>query len=81
MTIGDGHDLKSQRFAGDEVLEACYDNERVLRRGDSGPAVEKIQRGSDIFGLSCAQCWSKWRFWGRNRASCQKLPGGTRTEG
>ena len=30
MTIGDGHDLKSQRFAGDEVLEACYDNKRVL---------------------------------------------------
>ena len=29
MTIGDGHDLKSPRFAGDEVLEACYDNERV----------------------------------------------------
>jgi len=44
MTIGDGHDLKSQRFADDEVLEACYDNERVLRRGDRGPAVVKIQR-------------------------------------
>ena len=25
MTIGDGHDLRSPRFAGDEVLEACYD--------------------------------------------------------
>jgi peptidoglycan hydrolase-like protein with peptidoglycan-binding domain len=44
MTIGDGHDLKSQRFAGDEVLEACYDNERPLQRGDSGSAVEKVQR-------------------------------------
>jgi hypothetical protein len=44
MTIGDGHDLKSQRFAGDEVLEACYDNERSLQRGDSGSAVEKVQR-------------------------------------
>lgn len=43
MTIGDGHDLKSSRFAGDEVLEACFDKERVLRRGDSGPAVKKIQ--------------------------------------
>ena len=43
MTIGDGHDLKSSRFAGDEVLEACLDKERVLRRGDSGPAVKKIQ--------------------------------------
>lgn len=44
MTIGDGHDLKSPRFAGDEVLEACYDNERVLQRGDRGSAVRKIQQ-------------------------------------
>ena len=44
MTIGDDHDLESPRFAGDEVLEACYDNERFLRRGDSGSAVEKVQQ-------------------------------------
>lgn len=44
MTIGDGHDLRSPRFAGDEVLEACYDNEKVLQRGDSGSAVRKIQK-------------------------------------
>jgi hypothetical protein len=36
MTIGEGHDLKSSRFAGNEVLEACYDNERSLSKGDSG---------------------------------------------
>jgi peptidoglycan hydrolase-like protein with peptidoglycan-binding domain len=51
MTIGDGHDLKSPRFAGDEVLEACYDNESILRRGDSGPAVEKIQRALIFLGF------------------------------
>jgi len=51
MTIGDGHDLKSQRFAGDEVLEACYDNEKFLRRGDSGSAVEKIQRALIFLGF------------------------------
>jgi peptidoglycan hydrolase-like protein with peptidoglycan-binding domain len=44
MTIGDGHDLRSSRFAGDEVLEACYDNERVLQRGDRGSAVRKVQQ-------------------------------------
>jgi peptidoglycan hydrolase-like protein with peptidoglycan-binding domain len=44
MTIGDGHDLRSSRFAGDEVLEACYDNEKVLQRGDKGSAVRKIQQ-------------------------------------
>lgn len=44
MTIGDGHDLRSSRFEGDEVLEACYDNEGVLQRGDSGSAVRKVQQ-------------------------------------
>ena len=51
MTIGDGHDLKSSRFAGDEVLEACYDKERVLRRGDSGSAVKKVQEALIILGI------------------------------
>jgi hypothetical protein len=51
MTIGDGHDLRSQRFAGDEVLEACYDNERSLQRGDSGSAVEKVQRALIFLGF------------------------------
>jgi peptidoglycan hydrolase-like protein with peptidoglycan-binding domain len=44
VTIGKGHDLKSPIFAGDEVLEACYDNERSLGKGDSGSAIEKVQR-------------------------------------
>ncbi|AKB52146.1 hypothetical protein MSBRW_2893 [Methanosarcina barkeri str. Wiesmoor] len=44
MTIGDGHDLRSSRFEGDEVLEACYDNERYLQRGDRGSAVRKVQQ-------------------------------------
>ena len=43
-TIGDGHDLQSPRFAGDPVLEACFDDERLLRFGSRGPAVEKIQQ-------------------------------------
>jgi len=43
-TIGDGHDLTAPRFAGDAVLEAVYDNERLLRSGDTGPAVRKLQR-------------------------------------
>lgn len=51
MTIGDGHDLKSSRFAGDEVLEACYDKERVLRRGDSGSAVKKVQEALIILRI------------------------------
>lgn len=41
--VGDGHDLKSPRFARDPVLEACFDNERLVQVGNRGPAVEKIQ--------------------------------------
>src|SRR6266404_2480765 len=43
-TIGDGHDLTSPRFAGDTVLEAVYDNERLLQSGNNGPAVKKLQQ-------------------------------------
>lgn len=51
MTIGNGHDLRSPKFAGDEVLEACYDNERVIQRGDSGSAVMKIQEALIVLGI------------------------------
>jgi monoamine oxidase len=44
MTIGDGHDLKSLRFAGDDVLEACYDGEHRMTIPEEGPAVAKIQQ-------------------------------------
>ncbi|HKB38216.1 MAG TPA: DUF4157 domain-containing protein, partial [Gemmataceae bacterium] len=43
-TLGDGHDLQSPRFAGDLVLEACFDNERLLQFGAEGPAVRKLQQ-------------------------------------
>jgi len=43
-TIGDGHDLRAPRFAGDPVLEACFDNESLLQVGSRGPAVAKIQQ-------------------------------------
>jgi peptidoglycan hydrolase-like protein with peptidoglycan-binding domain len=42
--IGDGHDLTAPRFALDAVLEAVYDDERLLKEGDKGPAVRKLQQ-------------------------------------
>jgi peptidoglycan hydrolase-like protein with peptidoglycan-binding domain len=42
--LNDGHDLTSPRFAGDLVLEGCYDNERTLRVGSKGAAVSKLQQ-------------------------------------
>lgn len=42
-TIGDRFDLSSPRFKGDPILEACFDNERIIRVGASGLFVAKIQ--------------------------------------
>ena len=42
-TIGDGHDLNAIRFSGNAVLEAAYDNERVIRKRHTGTAVRLIQ--------------------------------------
>jgi peptidoglycan hydrolase-like protein with peptidoglycan-binding domain len=42
-TIGDGHDLTATRFAGNVVLEAVFDDERVLQKGDKGTAVRLVQ--------------------------------------
>jgi len=44
FTIGDNRDLAAPRFAGDPVLEACLDGERMLQQGASGDAVTKIQQ-------------------------------------
>jgi peptidoglycan hydrolase-like protein with peptidoglycan-binding domain len=51
-TIGDGHDLTSPRFAGDTVLEAVYDNERLLQNGNNGAAVRKLQQALVDSGFS-----------------------------
>jgi len=64
MTIGDGHDLRSPRFAGDEILEACYDNERVIQRGDSGSAVREIQQALILLGFPVPEVGANGIFGG-----------------
>ncbi|WP_431214668.1 hypothetical protein ACQ86N_07805 [Puia sp. P3] len=41
----DDRHLKSNRFKGDEILEACFDGEqdKYLRNGSQGKAIEKVQ--------------------------------------
>ncbi|GAB4107755.1 hypothetical protein GCM10028791_02020 [Echinicola sediminis] len=41
--IGDGHDLKAQRFAGNAKLEAAFDDEQHIRNGSSGGHVKSLQ--------------------------------------
>ncbi len=43
-TIGDGLDLSSPRFKGDPDLEACFDDEKIIRVGSRGLFVAKVQR-------------------------------------
>jgi peptidoglycan hydrolase-like protein with peptidoglycan-binding domain len=44
-TIGDGHDLTATRFAGNIILEACFDNERRIDKthNSNGEHVRLLQ--------------------------------------
>jgi hypothetical protein len=65
------HDLKSPRFVGDPVLEACYDNQRLLRVGDSGPAVVKIQQALINAGFSLPRFGADGDFGAETKAAVQ----------
>jgi hypothetical protein len=51
-TLGDGHDLASTRFSRLLDLEAAYDGERSLRRGDHGRGVQAIQQALYDLGFT-----------------------------
>jgi len=70
-TIGDGHDLQSPRFAGDPILEACFDNERLLRTGDRGPAVVKIQQALIDAGFPMPRFGADGIFGAETKAAVQ----------
>jgi len=70
-TIGDGHDLTNGRFTGDTVLEACFDNERLLRIGATGPAVTKLQQAMVDIGLSLPVFGVDGKFGAETRSRIQ----------
>jgi hypothetical protein len=43
-TIGDGHDLTSNRFKGNQQLEAAFDAERTISFGDRGLYITILQQ-------------------------------------
>jgi hypothetical protein len=45
--------LESPRFAGDPVLEAVFDDRRLLMRGHRGEAVQKVQQALIDAGSRC----------------------------
>ncbi len=50
-TLGDGHDLSSPRFSRLLDLEAAFDNESLVKKGDSGRAVQAIQMALYDIGI------------------------------
>lgn len=71
MSRKKAHDLKSPRFAGDPVLEACYDNKRLLRVGDRGPAVVKIQQALIDAGFPMPKFGADGIFGAETKAAVQ----------
>jgi hypothetical protein len=67
--IGDGHDLTSPRFAGDPVLEACFDNEKLLMVGSSGSAVEKLQQALIDAGFPLPKYGADGKFGSETKAA------------
>ena len=50
--LGDGHDLSSPRFERLIELEEAFDNERVIRVGSTGRAVQAIQQALYDLGFA-----------------------------
>lgn len=71
FTIGDGNDLRSARFSGNLVLEACLDNEQTLRQGSSGAAVSAIQQALVDAGFSLPRFGVDGIFGNETRAALQ----------
>ncbi len=61
-TIGDGHDLTAERFAGDIELEAVFDGEKLLKSGASGNGVRKIQQALIDLGFNLNQFGADGKF-------------------
>jgi peptidoglycan hydrolase-like protein with peptidoglycan-binding domain len=64
-------DLQSPRFAGDPALEGCLDGVRVLKLGDSGESVERIQLALVEAGFPLPQFGADGKFGGETRTALQ----------
>ncbi|NJN20885.1 MAG: peptidoglycan-binding protein [Leptolyngbya sp. RL_3_1] len=67
--MGDGHDLQAPRFAGDPVLEACYDDQQLVKVGASGSAVEKLQQALMDAGFPLPQYGVDGKFGPETKAA------------
>jgi peptidoglycan hydrolase-like protein with peptidoglycan-binding domain len=70
---GDGHDLTAPRFAGDPVLEAVFDNERLLSVGSNGPAVKKVQEALIEFGCPLPKYGADGKFGAETKTAVKKF--------
>ncbi|HEV8083746.1 MAG TPA: DUF4157 domain-containing protein [Chitinophagaceae bacterium] len=72
-TVGDGHDLTAERFAGDSELEAVFDGEKLLRNGASGDGVRKIQQALIDLGFNLNQFGADGKFGNETKKSVRQF--------
>ena len=73
FTIGDGNDLTSPRFSGNNDLEACLDNERTIKKGDNGGAVSLIQQALVDAGFPLPRFGVDGKFGNETRNALQNF--------
>lgn len=71
VTSGDGHDLTSPRFRVIDDLEAAYDRERVIKRGDKGRGVQAIQQALYDLGFPLSANGADGDFRGETQAAVE----------
>lgn len=70
-TIGDGHDLSSPRFSQMLDLEAAYDDETVIRNGNSGRGVQAIQQALYDLGYPLPNFGADGEFGNETKAAVE----------
>ena len=70
---GDSHDLTAERFMRNTVLEAIYDNERMLKVGDKGTPVRKLQQALVDAGFSLPRFGVDGDFGSETKAAVEEF--------
>ena len=72
-TIGDGHDLVAPRFSGNVELEAAFDDERLVRSGNSGTYVRLIQQSLLEMGYTLPEFGADGIFGSETKAAVERF--------
>ena len=71
--IGDGHDLESARFFGDDNLENSYDSEVYVKLGSTGESVLRVQKALIDLGYELPKFGVDGRFGQETKSAVKKF--------